>query len=227
MTEGFSFDNVSSPAPQKPGGMGCFGKIAIGCLVLFILLLGITWYAVSHWQSFVAAPILNKLIDETLKNSKLVPEEEAKMRAAFNPITERLQKNSLSGQEIQNLIENFAKGPLMMLIFFKGFEMQHIENSGLPAEEKTLAKLQLERILRGWSEKKVTQQHLEDLSNEVPRNLQNEFKEKLTDSEVQKVIAKAKEIADELQIPEEIFKVDIAEEISKIVQDSLKASEGK
>ena len=87
-------------------------------------------------------------------------------------------------------------------------------------EEKVDGRRTIQRLARGVVEKTISQSDLEQISDgvtEIGPDGNQKMKESISDEELRTLLADAKQLADDNEIPDEEFVVDLAGEVRKMV----------
>ncbi|MEK7482939.1 MAG: hypothetical protein AABZ60_01265 [Planctomycetota bacterium] len=221
MDETFSMESPGQTSP-KTGGSPILRVLGIGCLVFFLIGIGIVAYISMTWRSWTVH-FVNLTMNETLKTASLSEEEQKTIRQAVGKVTAQFESGEMTAEDFQRLVEKFVQGPLFMKINFQEFTNQYILKSGFSLEEKIQASLHLNRILRGWAEKKISQDKVTHFLILFPPNFKEEAKQKkLTEEEIRNIIRQAEDLADQFFIPKEEFQLDIAKALEEMVEEYLK-----
>ena len=207
---------------------GCGTQIAVGCAVMLVLGLVGAYLAYRAFRARalpMMAAGMTKAVEGMLKESDLTDDEKEQVRRSVGRVTDRLAAGELSGPQCVKLVEALTQGPLLHLMMVKSFHKQQVEQSGLSEEEKAQAKRSTDRFLRGIAEEKIPPEASQSVAQSVPKEQgpgrQEQWKEKLTDDEVRKVVATVKKAADDAAVPDEPYEVDLVKEIDKVVDAAL------
>lgn len=103
-------------------------------------------------------------------------------------------------------------------------EEKYVKPSGLSDEEKADARRTLDRLARGVHEKKISETELEQVGAPITVTKPDgstELKETVTDEELRAFLKLARDKADEHEVPDEPFDVNIAEELEKAIDSAL------
>ncbi len=161
---------------------------------------------------------------EAVNSSKLPPDQKQKVIAKIDEVTKDFEDGKIDGQQAQKIFEELAQGPLLPLAIVYGIDEQHIKNSALPKEEKEAGRLALERASRGIVEKSIALATIRDIMAPVtiqgPNN-QMQMKQQVTDEELRQFFKNAKTRADEAKVPNEPYKVNVGDELSKAIDTAL------
>lgn len=221
---GNTFPNDDSKAANKSGCLwGCLIGGIGGFLALVIICVGAIWYVTTNIKT-IAASVARNVSVQLIEASELSAEDKAQVIAQVDRVVNAYKKGEITEADLQHILEEVGESPLLPLAVVYGVEVQYLDRSGLTDDEKADARLQLQRFVRGGFEKKIEKAKLEaaiePLMVTMP-NREKKLKEQLTDDELKKFIANAKQLSDEAMIPNEEFKVDIGDEVTRIIDRAL------
>ena len=222
------------PPPQEPkSGSGCWLYLLIGCLgtlVLSVALCGFgVWWVKNNAGKLMASGV-RAFIVSIIDESQLDAEEKKEVTAQIDRVVNAYKADKISGEEVQQLFKELEDSPIIALIQIWGIEQMYLTPSGLSAEEKQAGKRTVERVFRGIIEKKLTQQEFQDAMPQSMRDRTDsekggEANAKPTDAEVKEFLANLKKKADEAEIPDEEYKIDISDELKKDIDKVLAGKE--
>lgn len=228
------FPTQSYPPPQpQSSGSGCWLGLLIGCLgtaVLGIVLCaGGVWYVGKNAGKLVAGAV-RKVIVDVVEESQLEAQEKTEVIAQIDRVVNAYSAGKISNEEVQTLLEDLQDNPVFELMQVYGVEQTYLEPSGLTAEEKQAAKRVLARVFRGMNEEKIDRAEFEEA---MPESMQPQDgdkavakpAEKISDDDVKTFISNLKKLADEAEIPDEDFQIDISDELKKDI-DKVLAGKG-
>lgn len=209
-----------SEAPKKKSGlsgclMGCL--IAFGVLVLLAVLVG--WWASRNWRGFVsgiAAEGINDLVDQ----SNLPAAEREELKAQAKRVTDGIADGSISTQQMERILTGVFESPLVPMFLVKAVEVKYLDGSGLSEDEKAAGSVTLERYARGVVDKKIDQESIDKVLVYIAdkdANGQWQLRESVSDEDLRKFLAEAKQEADAAEIPEEVEPIDPSEELKKVI----------
>lgn len=220
----------SHPMPPPPR-QGSGGKCLIGCGIIAIILIafcaGLGWYLYNNAQRIAitaAAELLRTPLVESIEDSDLRDEDKKAIVQQIDRVVEEAKAGRIDGTKFEKIIKNLGETPLVQVGFAYYFEANYVKPSGLSEEKKDQAKLTLERVARGVFEKKIDPDELQSAVNTISEpgpNGKQKLKKHITDEELNEFLSDLKQVADQAEIPEEPFKVDIGAEIKKAVDDAL------
>ncbi len=218
--------------PPKPGSNnGCLWGCLIGGLVGLVLLVAVcvggAYYISANFKS-LAASAARSMAVSVVQGSELSDEDKTQVVGEIDRVVDAYKRGEIDEKDLQNILEEVGTSPLIPLAVVYGVEKQYLDKSGLTGEEKADARKQLQRLVRGGMEKKIDQAKIEALLAPLQQtgpNGEKQMKQQLTDAELKTFVEGAKKLADEALIPDEEFKVDIGDEVKRIVDRGL--SKGK
>jgi len=210
--------------PKKSGTSKCLGGCCIALLIVGLLGGGVGFYLVSNWRDLLSNFGM-QAFEEVLNESNLSSEDKVgileqaeRLRTAF--VNEELDENDFT-----NLMEDFTESPILPVAGVIAVRDGILQPSGLPDGEVEQGTLDLERVARGLYEDSLTIDDLEHIMDPVmiidrARN-RWELKQNASDEDIREMLSRAGTTADENQIPEERFEVNLAEEFKRIVDNTL------
>lgn len=223
-------DNQYPPPtpPQEPKSSGSGLKTClVGCLVVFLVMLiiggGAIWW-VSRNANRLIADIGTKAIDSVLESSQLPPEDKEAIRTEIGRVADALRENRIGQMELIRGLEELASSPAITLIVVTGVRETYLKKSGLDEAEKEAGERSIQRVARGVINGEIPEAKVQELldligTRDGQGNLQ--LKQQLTDEELRAFLAEAKRVADEAGVPDEEYKVDVVQEVRKIVDRIL------
>ena len=210
--------------------------ILVGCLVTLglcvVLCAGVGFWAYSSAKGFVA-DLSKQAVEAALEEAQLPPQEEAAILEQFERVSDGFETGDVTFEEVGKVIENVAKSDIVGLIALQAIETKYLNSSGLSDEEKSEAKRTIMRIVRGATEKKLDQEDIKKLTDHfllepdpsaeaLPEDIgADDWKQSLTDDELRELLADAKALADEKEIPDEDFEVRISDILRDAIDDVL------
>ena len=138
-------------------------------------------------------------------------------------------------EDLEPVLKNLEKSPVFVMMQTWGLEKTYVEPSGLSDEEKVQGHRTIERAFRGLVEQKITHEQFTGVVPSPPpghadvkvENGKTVIKTSrgdstlLTDEEVRTMLADLKKLADDAEIPDEPFTIDIGDEVKRIVDRGL------
>jgi transcriptional regulator NrdR family protein len=202
----------------------------IGCLIVFVIGLclcgGVASLLYMNRGKIreIAADAARQAIVSGIQESDLDEEEKEAVIAEIDQLVARYKSGEITTEQLGRVMDELAQSRLMGVVVMVSIQNQHIEPSGLTAEEKQQAKHTMQRVLRGVFEEKIQQAELEDtLDYVMPRQTDGSrtWRDSVSDDDLRAFLAELSERADAAGIPEEPFEVKISEEFRQAVARAL------
>jgi hypothetical protein len=215
--------------PQRRGMSGCLKGCLIAFVVLVVVSLLAAWWIsrnLRSWMSTGAEQGINEIIDQ----SDLPEAEKAELKAESKRVTAGIADGSITWEQMGQIMTGIVESPLMPMFLVKSIEAQYLNPSGLPEEEKAEGRITLERYASGLMDKKISQESADEvLVHVADKDANGEWKmrEKVTDDELRKALATAKQQADEAGIPEEVPPIDPSAELKKVLDAVIGPAPGE
>lgn len=213
--------------PQPASGNGCLWGCVIagiiGILVLVVTCIGGVYYVTYQAKQLVVSGV-RFVVVQGINESELTAEDKQQVIAEVDRLVDAYKQGKINEQDAENILTELQASPIIPLFVCYGIEKQYLDKSGLTAEEKADARKQLQRLVRGGMDQKIDEGDIEDLLAPLQQtgpNGEQQMKQSLTDEEIKTFIAGAKELADEAEVPDEEFKIDIGDEVKRIVDRGL------
>lgn len=209
--------------PTRRGGaaQGCLIALA----VVIVLLIGLGVFVYLNWKGWAASGI-RAASEEVVAKSSLVQEDKDKINQKIASVTKDFEDGKISLDQVGRIAEALATGPLIPLASVAGIEKEYFPVAKFTDEEAAAAKRALERCARGFAEKKIPQTRINDILATISTTQPNgQFqlkpKEQVTGADVRKLVENALKEANDAQIPDEPFTVDIAKEVCDSIDGVL------
>lgn len=209
-------------APPQKSGVGKYLLIGcLGILIVSILVCAIGGFVAYKNARSIGASAVTAVARNAINESQMPADQKQRLISQIDQLGDDFANNNLTMEELGTIMERLVQSPVFQMGMVYFFEQQYVQKSGLTADEKAEARLTLERVARGMHEKTITQSEFETVTAPImttDASGDKQLKETLTDDELRAFLADAKKLADEKQIPNEPYKVDMASEFERIVQ---------
>ncbi len=200
-----------------------------GCLiamaVFVVIVAGVVWWVSANWRSLAVGAIKAPMI-QVINDSSLPDDQKARVTAKIDTLAEDFKSGKISTDQMGKVLEAVAHSPIMPVSMVLMFDEHYVKPSKLPEAEKAAGRRTMERFARGMYEKKIS----EDRWNAASAPLtvpgpsgKPEFKQVVTDEELRQFLANLKAEADKAAIPDEDFKINMADELDKAIDQALGA----
>lgn len=220
--------NQMDPYEQKSGNV--WGKVAIGCGIALVITMCLAaaggywlWTKAKSFGAEVASEVIVMMVEE----SDLTDDQKVRIVARVEQLKDDFIAGDVTFEQITEIGERIADSPAFYIASVMFVEQVYIGPSGLSDEEKEAATRTMQRFARGLYEKSYPIEVLEDVLDPIQQTDSNgnkQFKENPTDDDLRKLLELAKEKADDAQVPDEPFEVDVAGEIEDAIDEVLQGS---
>jgi hypothetical protein len=218
--------SIRGRLPQR-AGVHARGGVMKGCLialaVVVVLALAGGIYVYFQWRGIVGG-MVREVAAQAIEKSALAEDDKKGMMEQIDRMIVAFEEDKLSQANIERFFNGLARSPLVHVGVIAAVEATYIDNSGLPDAEKEAGKLALQRFARGVFEKTIDKDKAKELWSmltEKDAEGATKMKEQLTDEELNELITKAEDYADQANVPNEPFKIDIVGEFRKAVDEAL------
>ena len=191
-------------------------KWLIGCsIAMLVVVLACGGGAYWAWGAFVDYAHAGAV--EGLEKSGLPEEQVSSMRDDLARLKEAVLDWEVDVSKLEGMEQNIEK--LVSLGVIQWFDGHVVPDSELPEDEKVEASRTLQRLARGVQEETIGQQEALAI---LDIDTDNEGRVEEWDPEDLRIaIAKAKKLADDNEVPDEPFQVDVASEFSELIDELI------
>ena len=228
--------NETQPYMASDGGMekpksNWFRGCLIGCLVVgvicTIVCAGVGYYVYKNGPR-LAIQATRQVVTTILIETDLPDEEQAAILEQFDRVGDAYLAGDLPLQDVILIMQDFVESPLMSMLLIQAVNAGHLEQSGLSEEEKAEARDTIQRIFTGIMNDQLEQSDLEPLMRHIRQfpdstdpGQRQQIKNSFTDEELRTLIAEAKQLCDDKDIPLEDTEVKISEKMKEIIDQRL------
>jgi len=225
----FPEDSLRSDLPSEKPKRSCFVTclivFVIGSILFVLVGAGIAWYVYSNRHD-IGANLASVAIKSVVEQSDMSPEDKRAVLEQTDRVVEAFREKRIDLTDIERIFKQLSESPLFQVVIIKAVDSAYVKKSGLTDEEKAAATLTLQRIGRGLFEESIEMEDIEAAIDTIAvKGPQGEQQlkppEQVSDEELRKMLAELKQVADENEVPNEPFDVDIAEEFKRVVDDAL------
>lgn len=203
------------------------GNLLVGCLavlgvVVVLAVVGgvILW---MNWKPWTASA-MNATMKAVVQESKLPADQQSRINTQIDQLTSAFKAGDITFEDLGNVIKAMEGHPILPVGLLEYVEMNSMKASGLTDEERAAGALATQRVQRALIEEKIVMADIEPILEPISQRdsggdlqpLQNP-----TAPQVRLYIEAARAKADELGIPNEPYDVDVAEQIERLINDTL------
>jgi hypothetical protein len=185
-------------------------------------------FAARHWRGW-AFDATRQGVVAALEHSGLTDEQRSAILAEVDALGDRFKSGDIPVRSMMDVMERVAQSPILPVAAVIAAQRRYIEPSTLAPEEKAQAELALQRLARGYHERKISLEALEDALDEIvvrtgEHNWHMREPSSVSDKDLRQLIEEAAAAADEAGIPVEPFTIDIAAELRQAIDRALKGA---
>jgi hypothetical protein len=223
MTTQISQKHTSAPGqiPLRRGSAkkGCL----IALVVMLLLVVGAGVLIKVYWKAG-AAWVMATTAEAMLQQSPLAQEEKDRILARVQGLGTEFKDGTITRDQLGSVLKAIVESPILPSGMVIAAERKYVNPSALSDEEKAAGRRSLQRLARGVVEKTVTMDEAEAVA--APITIKDaegntKLKEVVTDAELREFLASAKAKADEKNIPDEAYVINFADELDKVINESL------
>ncbi len=214
--------------PTRRGGIlqGCL--IAAALVVILIIAVGI--YVSMNARGW-AATGMQTVATEIVKQADLPDSEKPEIIAVFNDLTEAFRNGDVTLEELASIFEDPEKNSAFAMGLVMHFEGAYVGRSGLGEEEKSAAKLTLNRVAQGLADGRLNWDKATEILKPVTTRDANGNPDLLmpgqtSDEQIREVIANAAAANIEAGITDAYKEIDLSEEFRTHIEKRLGRSIG-
>lgn len=206
----------------KSSGLGCLLGCASVGLALVLICGGLIWYAsvnAARWGTDIAASFAKQTVDA----SEIRDADKTVVKAQIDRVADGFKEGKITGEELGTIFEKVLESPLFSVLVIYGLEHEYINDPNLPAEEKAKAERTLQRIARGCVEGKITTNDLQGPLSNVSQTDPNQPQQQkqVSKEDLKKCLEDLKKLADDKEIPDEPYELNVGAEVKRIVDEAL------
>lgn len=216
-----SIHTISRRGAAAPWIIGC----SVALLLAIVVIIAGSIFAVKKGKEVLITTVKDG-VTQSIEDSDLDPETQKEVILRVDRIAKEYQEGELTTQQGATILKQLVQGPLIPTLLAHAFTKQYvINNSDLTPEEQQNATLQMQRLLRGVMNNKISQEKMEQALSPVMTEQPDgsyELKPTPTAEEIREVISNAQQVADEAGISNEEYEVDIPAEIDRAIEEAKK-----
>lgn len=203
------------------------GNLLVGCLAVIgviaaLIVIGgvIVW---MNWKGWTAGA-MNAGMKAAVQESKLPAGQQSRINTQIDQLTAAFEAGDVTFEDLALVIEALEDHPILPIGLLEFIEVNSLKVEGLTDEERAAGELATQRLQRGLAEGVLVMADLDPVLEPVSQRDPNGDLQPLqnpTAPQVRLYIDAARSKADELSIPDEPYDVDVAEQIERLINDTL------
>lgn len=203
------------------------GNLLVGCLAVLgvlavLVVVGgvIVW---MNWKGWTASG-MNTAMKAAVQESKLPAEQQSRINTQIDQLTLAFESGDVTMEDLLEVVSALDNHPILPIGLLEYIEANSLGVAGITPEERAAGELATQRIQRALVEEKMVMADLDPILEPISQRDADGDLEPLqnpTAPQVRLYIEAAQLKADELSIPNEPYDVDIAEQIERLINDTL------
>lgn len=224
---------LSRRTPTHAAGLSRRGSVLKGCLIavaIFVALvvIGIV-VVVMNWRSWFSSAV-GAGIEAMVNSSYLPPTEKQEVMVHVDQLMADFKAGKVSVNDLGRVAEELQDSPVFPVGATLWFEQAYVAPSAMPDDEKAAARRTMDRFARGLYEEKIPVSASDDVlapMMETTPEGEQQIKENPTIDEIRAALANMKQRADDVNMPDESFEIDISDEVEKAIERALAEPSGQ
>jgi hypothetical protein len=212
------------PHPRRGGALKVVG-IGCGVLVAIAIIGGVV--VALNARKMMAAGLragMIALVDQT----PVSEDQKAQLRARVEQLTVDFREKRVTFEQLGMTMQNLAEGPLLSVGFMMGAERKYVIDAGLPEDETAAARRAFARVYRGLDGGELGASDVNDLLDPYttrpdPNNPERREFRDITAEERAALIESLTAKADEFDIPDEDFEIQLIDILNEAIADATGA----
>lgn len=205
------------------------GGLLAGCLTLIgalvVLLIVAVVLLVIYGRGWLAAAGL-LIAEQALEETELPELERQEILDHLDALAEDFKARRVSWTQLRSVAESIVRSPLLPAAAVYAARKEYFDPSGLSAEEKANAELQMQRLARGVFEGTITIDEMEDVVDAIAVRTDEHtwrFKDRkiVSDEDLRQMVSEVTTLVDQKGIPAEPFTIDVSDEIGRAIDRAL------
>ncbi|MBC7854022.1 MAG: hypothetical protein IAF94_11340 [Pirellulaceae bacterium] len=222
------YPDPSKTSPPSRSMAPCLIGCGVTGLAMLLICGGTVWYVTTNLKN-IATNLVASTVKQSIDASEMRAEDKQELNAQIDRVAEGFKKNKINGEELGQVMEGLTKSPLFVVLIVYGVTHEYINRPGLDPAEKAEAERTLQRIARGTAEGTIEGEDLEKpfstISQDPNQPMQPgqppQTKQQLSDGDLKKFLADLKTLADEKEIPDEPYELNVGKEVKRIVDEAV------
>ncbi|GAB4386354.1 MAG: hypothetical protein Kow0022_15080 [Phycisphaerales bacterium] len=215
--------SLQAPGSRRRGGFvqGCL--VALG-VVLLLLIVGGVVVALNFrsWSASAGAAVARAVIEE----SELPEAEKPEIVAIIDELRDEVKAKRVTLDEVAGIFADFNRSPILATGAAMQFQAMYVKPSKLTDDEKAASAVTFDRLAQAITEEKIRWKDLEKILDPIAYktsggHLEFQKPQAVSEDEIRRVIAQAKQAADDAGVPAEPMSIDLSDEFRKYVEERL------
>lgn len=215
---------MNEQAPKSSGGCG---KIAIGCgiaaVIVVIILAAVGWYVYNNARGWVASGGAS-VVNQAVEQSTLPDEQKQAIISRVDHVKEEFAAGNITLEDFGRAMENLDIESLIMAGMAQYVGADLMNSPQFSDDDRAAGRQALNRVSHGLLEGQIDTQDIEQVLSPIMLNPGSgdwEFKPNPTDKELNQVMDRATDLADQAGVPEDVGEVDFGARVNEAFDKAL------
>lgn len=203
------------------------GNLLVGCLAVLgvVAVLAVVGGVIVYmnWKGWTAGA-MNAGMKAAVAETNLPADQVGRINTQVDQLTAAFEAGDVTLEDLANVLQALENHPLLAVGLLEYIEYSSLRVPGLTDEERAAGTLATQRLQRGMIEQGLSMKDIESVLEPVSQRGQNGELQPLqnpTAPQVRLYIDAARSKADDLGIADEPYDVDVAEQIERLINDTL------
>ena len=230
------------PPPKKSGFPWLISLLLIFVGMMFlggVLLVGGIWYVAANADRWLVG-LGREAIVAMIQDSEIPAQEKTEVIEQIDRVVTAYKDRKINQEDLNRVLTELQDSPALTVVSLYGIDESYLADSKLSEAEIAAGRRAFQRVIRGVYEKKIEEDALYDALPEeremstgnqtdgaIVRPASTNSESEISDDDLREAITKLKVMADNAQIPDEPFQLDIGDEIKKVVDKALAAKQSQ
>ena len=227
-TQQFDPSTYCPPPPKKRGASLLVSLLLVFLGFVFIggaLCVAGVWYVASNLDKWVVG-IGREAIVAAINDSELPEGEKTEVITQIDRVVTAYKERKIDQADLERVLNDLQDSPALKALALYGIEDEFLTGTSLTDKEIQQGRLTFQRALRGVYEGKISDETFYDLLpgfdiDEVRLAANNNAADEPNDDDLRETLVKLKVLADNANIPNEPFQLDIGDAVKKLVDQAL------
>lgn len=219
--------NIVRTYRRRPLTAARRGNLLVGCLavlgviaVLIVVGVVVVW---MNWKGWMGGA-MNAGMKAVVAEANMPAEQVGRINTQIDQLTGAFEAGDVTLEDLGQVIEAMEHHPILPIGVLEYIEFNSLQAAGLTDEEKAAGTLATQRLQRAFIEGQMVLDDLDPVLEPISQRDADGDLEPIqnpTAPQVRLYIEAAEKKADELGIPNEPYDVDLAEQIERLINDTL------
>ena len=222
--------------PRKSGFPWLISLLLVFVGLMFlggVLLVGGIWYVTANVDRWLVG-FGREAIVAMIQESEIPAQEKTEVIEQIDRVVTAYKERKINQDDLNRVLTELQESPALMVVSLYGIDEDYLVDSGLSEAEIVQGRRVFQRVIRGVYEKKIDEDAFyaalpeerdiaegDQKNGAVVRPASTTSPEEISTDDLREAIAKLKVMADNAQIPDEPFQLDIGDEFKKAVDKAL------